>query len=267
MFIEPEQGVFNFTEGHIVTDLVQKTGQILRCHNLVWHSQLAPWVEQQTWGKENMTAMLKNHITREAREWKGKCYAWDVLNEALNDDGTYRETIFYRVLGPDYIKIAFETAAKADPHTKLYYNDYNIESPGAKSAAVVDKIVKPLLATGIKIDGVGLQGHLIVGSAPTIDQQIATLESYTALGLEAAYTEVDIRMVLPPDAAKLEQQKQDYKATVGACMQVKKCVGVTVWDFYDPVCLPPASKPSSPPLSLPSARLVERIAVADKNGG
>jgi endo-1,4-beta-xylanase len=234
-FVEPELGVFNFTEGQTVTDLARKNGQLLRCHNLVWHSQLAPWVEAATWDRENMTAMLKEHITREASEWKGQCYAWDVLNEALNEDGSWRETVFYNVLGPDYVVLAFETAAKADPHARLYYNDYNIEGPGPKSTAVVEKIVKPLLKAGIKNLGVGLQGHFVVGSTPSIDEQIATLESYTGLGAEAAYTEVDIRMDLPVNDTKLEQQKEDYKSTVGACMQVKKCVGITVWDFYDPV--------------------------------
>ena len=113
--------------------------------------------------------------------------------------------------------------------------DYNIESPGNKSAAVVEKILKPLLKAGIKNLGIGLQGHFIAGSAPTIDQLIATLKSYTQYGVETAYTEVDVRINLPTNATNLEQQKQDFKATVGACMQVKKCVGVTVWDFWDPV--------------------------------
>jgi endo-1,4-beta-xylanase len=100
---------------------------------------------------------------------------------------------------------------------------------------VVEKIIKPLLEAGIKNLGVGLQGHFTVGRTPSIDKQIATLKSYTDLGVEAAYTEIDIRMNLPDNATALEQQKQDYKSTIGACMQVEKCVGMTVWDFWDPV--------------------------------
>jgi endo-1,4-beta-xylanase len=122
IFVEPEIHVFNYTEGEIVSDLAKKSGDVLRCHNLVWHSQLAPWVENTTWSKENMTAMLREHILKEAGHWKGQCYAWDVLNEALNDNGTYRETVFYNTLGPDYIPFIFKVAAEADPHAKLYYN-------------------------------------------------------------------------------------------------------------------------------------------------
>jgi endo-1,4-beta-xylanase len=233
-FIEPVLGVFNYTEGEIVTNLAKKDGQILRCHNLVWHSQLAPWVEADTWDRANMTAMLRQHVLSEAGHWKGQCYAWDVVNEGLNEDGTYRESIFYTVLGEDYFKIAFEAAAEADPDAKLYYNDYNIESPGPKAEGV-KRIVKMLKDAGLKIDGVGLQSHFVVGSTPTIDQQISTMQGYADLGVEVSITELDIRLNLPVNASNLAQQKKDYKTSVGACMQVKECVGITIWDFYDPV--------------------------------
>lgn len=178
--------------------------------------------------------MLREHVFREASHWAGQCYAWDVVNEGLNEDGTYRQSVFYNVLGEDYFKIAFETAAMADPHAKLYYNDYNIESPGAKVEGA-KRIVKLIQDAGLRIDGVGLQSHFIVGSTPTIDQQIEVQNGFTDMGVEVAITELDIRLDLPVNETNLAQQKQDYKTTMGACMQVKKCVGVTVWDFYDPV--------------------------------
>jgi endo-1,4-beta-xylanase len=139
------------------------------------------------------------------------------------------------VLGPEYIKIAFRAAAAADPHAKLYYNDYNIESPNNKSASVRENIVKFLQDDGIRIDGVGLQSHFTTGRSPTIDQQISTMESYTDLGLEVAITELDVRNPQPENATVLAGQKQAYGDAVGACMQVDRCVGITVWDFYDPV--------------------------------
>ncbi len=220
-----------------MTNLAKKTGQILRCHNLVWHSQLAPFVTDDTWDKANFTAMLKEHVYKEASHWKGQCYAWDVVNEGLNEDGTYRNSTFYQILGDEYFKIAFETAALADPGAKLYYNDYNIEYPGPKADGA-RRIVKLIQDAGLRIDGVGLQSHFIVGSTPTIDQQISNMEGFTDLGVEVAITELDIRLNLPADDSNLAQQKADYLTTVGACMQVKRCVGITVWDFYDPVCLP-----------------------------
>jgi endo-1,4-beta-xylanase len=136
-------------------------------------------------------------------------------------------------IGPEYIPIAFETAALYDSTVKLYYNDYNIESAGAKSTAA-QNLVSSLKARGIKIDGVGLQAHFIVGSTPSLSSQISNLKSFTALGVEVAYTELDIRFTsLPPTAAGLTQQGTDYANTVSACVETTGCVGVTVWDFTD----------------------------------
>jgi len=233
-FIEPELGVFNFTEGEFVTNVAAKTGQMLRCHNTVWHNQLAPWVESTAWDRANFTAMLRQHVYNEVAHWKGRCYAWDVVNEGLEENGTYRADIFYNTLGDDYFKIAFEEAARADPSAKLYYNDYNIETPGPKQEGVL-RIIDLLQSAGLRIDGVGLQSHFVAGSTPSRAQQVAAMRSYAAKGLEVAQTELDIRIELPLNASNLAQQKQDYKTSVQACMQVKECVGVTVWDFYDPV--------------------------------
>jgi len=236
MYIEPEYGVFNFTGGQQIIDLAKENRQISRCHALVWH-QLPKWVETSTWGKENLTRALTEHVTAEVTQWKGKCYAWDVVNEGLADNGTYRPSLFYNVLGEDYIKIAFKAAAKADPKAKLYYNDYAIETIGNKSNGARN-IVKMLQKANIKIDGVGLQSHFTVGRAPTMDSQIANMRAFTALGVEVAQTELDVRILLPTNATNLALQSEVYKNSTGACVQVDGCIGITVWDFYDPVSSP-----------------------------
>jgi len=151
---------------------------------------------------------------------------------ALNEDGSYRESIFYKTIGPAYIPIAFATAAAADPDVKLYYNDYNIESSGSKATAA-QNIVKLVQSYGAKIDGVGLQAHFIVGSTPSQTAQASVLSAYAALGVEVAYTELDIRMTLPSTDALLAQQKTDYTNTVAACVAEKKCIGITIWDWTD----------------------------------
>jgi len=127
---------------------------------------------------------------------------------------------------------------------KLYYNDYNIEFAGVKATAA-QTIVQNLQAAGLKIDGVGLQGHFIVGETPSQADQEANLQSFMALGVEVAYTEVDVRFTsLPPDAAGLVQQGEDYASTVGACVAVgAKCVGITVWDFDDTYSWIPSTFP------------------------
>src|SRR5690349_12089894 len=233
MYIEPEQGVFDFAPGEVVGQRAEKNHQLLRCHTLVWHSQLPDWVNNGNWTKETLSDVLVNHVTNVAKHWKGRCYAWDVVNEALEEDGSFRKTVFLNVIGPEYIALAFKTAAKADPHAKLYYNDYNLEwrSPKTKAAQA---LVRSLQKQKIKIDGVGAQAHLIVGQTPSLKEQTDNLRDFTALGIEVAQTELDIRLDLPTNATNLAQQSIDYANTVGACVAVKGCVGTTIWDFYDP---------------------------------
>ncbi|RYO98088.1 hypothetical protein DL764_007189 [Monosporascus ibericus] len=233
LFTEPEQGVFNFTEGDIVASIAEENGQLLRCHALVWHSQLAPWVEETTWTPEALRGVIVEHVTRVMEHYKGQCYAWDVVNEALEEDGTYRESIFYQVLGDEYIKLAFKTAAEVEPDVKLYYNDYNLESPGPKADGVL-RIVRMLQDEGIKVDGVGMQAHFRAHDAPTLDEQLAVMKSYAALGVEVAVTELDVRIQLPVNETSLAWQAEAYKNTAIACMRVRECVGITLWDFYDP---------------------------------
>lgn len=143
--------------------------------------------------------------------YKGQCYAWDVVNEAFNEDGTYRESVFSTVLGGDeFIELAFKTASELDPKAKLYYNDYNLESPSAKTEAV-RKLVRQLQSKKIRIDGVGLQAHLTAESRPTLDEHIAAIEGFAELGVEVALTELDVRLAMPANATNLAQQKEAYK--------------------------------------------------------
>ena len=140
--------------------------------------------------------------------------------------------MWYETIGEAYIPIAFAAAAAVDPEVKLYYNDYNIEYSGSKSTAA-QNIVKLIQSYGVKIDGVGLQSHFIVGSTPSKSAQATNLAAFTALGVDVAITELDIRMTLPSTDALLSQQSTDYANTVGACMETDRCVGVTIWDWTD----------------------------------
>ena len=229
---EPTQNTYTYTQADQIANLAATNGQLLRCHNLVWYNQLPSWVSSGTWTNATLQAALQAHITSEVTRYKGKCYAWDVVNEALNDDGTLRSYVVSNIIGEAYIPLAFKWAAAADPTAKLYYNDYNIESPGAKSTAA-QNIVKLIQASGAKIDGVGLQAHFIVGETPSTSSQVTNMNAFTALGVDVAITELDVRQTLPETAAQDAQQAKDYVSTVNACLQVSRCVGVTVWDFAD----------------------------------
>ncbi|KAF8591199.1 glycoside hydrolase family 10 protein [Ramaria rubella] len=227
---EPSQNTFTFTEGDAVLNLAKANGQIVRGHNLVWYSQLPSWVTSGTWTNATLTAVIQNHIANVAGHYKGEVYCWDAVNEPFNDDGTLRTDVFYNTIGESYISIALQAARAADPNAKLYINDYNIEGPGAKSTAMIN-LVTSLKAAGVPIDGIGVQGHLIVGELPSGIQQ--NLEAFAALGVEVAITELDIRMTLPSTAALLAQQQQDYQTVISACQAVPACVGLTVWDYTD----------------------------------
>ena len=177
---------------------------------------------------------MTNHITKVASYWGDRCYAWDVLNEAFEENGTYRATLWYNTIGPAYIPIAFAAAqAAVSTNVKLYYNDYNLESPNDKTARV-QRLIGELRALGIRIDGVGLQSHFIVGSSPTLAEQEQNIANFAALGVEVANTELDIRIpVMPPTEAQQLQQKADYLAVSTACKNADACVGMTLWDWDD----------------------------------
>lgn len=235
-YTEPSEGTFAYDEGDVVVAFAQNNSQVVRCHNLVWYSQLPSWVSSGTWTNATLTEAMTTHITNEVTHYKGQCYAWDVVNEALSDngDGSYRDSVFYQTIGEYYIPIAFAAAAAADPDAKLYYNDYSIETAGGAKTTAALGVVDLVQGAGVQIDGVGLQGHFIVGQVGTAASLASVLEDFTAKGVEVAYTELDVRHAsVPADDAAVEQQATDYANIVSACLQVEGCVGITVWDFAD----------------------------------
>ncbi|KAJ6464876.1 beta-1,4-endoxylanase [Mycena sanguinolenta] len=229
---EPEQGVFTFAAGDVIANLAKNNSQLLRGHNCVWYNQLASWVTAGNFNASALTSILQTHCSTVVGHYAGQIDAWDVVNVPFEDDGTVREFVFSEALGLDYVTTALVAAREADPKAKLYINDYNIDAAGAKSTAMIN-LVKSLQAAGTPIDGVGIQGHLIVGEVPSQAALIANYEAFTALGIEIAITELDIRMTLPETPALLAQQRTDYQTVISACKAVAKCIGVTIWDYTD----------------------------------
>jgi endo-1,4-beta-xylanase len=201
----------------------------------VWHNQLPAWLNAAAPGmtSDELRETLRQHILTEAGHFRGQLYAWDVVNEAVNDDaaGSLRDTIWLQKLGPGYIADALRWAHQADPHAKLYLNDYNIEWIGPKSDAYYN-LARQLLADGVPLDGIGIQAHLGIqfGFPDTLAENI---KRFTDLGLEVAITELDVRMILPADETKLATQADYYRRVVSACLTQRRCVGVTVWGFTD----------------------------------
>ncbi|ANB13639.1 hypothetical protein AWJ20_1938 [Sugiyamaella lignohabitans] len=233
-YTEPSQGSYDYSQGDSFASYAAENGKILCCDNLVWYQQYPSWIDSQSWTAESLSEVMTNHITSEVSHYKGKCYSWNVVNEAFNDDGTWRENVFYNTIGEDYIAQSFAAAAAADPNAILYYNDYNIESPGAKATAV-ENLISSLKSQGIKIDAVGLESHFIVGETPSLSQQQQQMQAYANLGVDVFVTELDVRFSsLPPTEQGLQQQSEDYQASVGACAALgSKCPAISVWDFDD----------------------------------
>lgn len=225
---EPNRGQFNWGNADAVANWATSRGKLIRGHTLVWHSQLPGWVNNIN-DRNTLTQVITNHINQVAGRYKGKVYAWDVVNEVLEDNGNFRNSVFYRVLGEEFVDLAFRTARAADPAAKLYINDYNLDYAGPKINATL-ALVERMRGRGTPIDGIGTQAHLIVGNLAPFDEQLRRLG---ATGLDVAITELDIRILKPVDSSKLAQQARDYELVTKSCLNLPQCVGITLWGVSD----------------------------------
>ena len=216
---EPSQGNFSFGSGDTLVTHAQSHGQRVRGHALLWHSQQPSWAKNLS-GSALRSAAI-NHVTQVATHFKGKIYAWDVVNEAFADDGSGgRRSSNLQSTGNDWIEAAFKAAHAADPGAKLCYNDYSIDGVNAKSTGVYN-MVKDFKSRGVPIDCVGFQSHLAGG--PPSDYQ-KNLQRFADLGVDVQITELDIAG---------SSQATGYANVVKACLAVSRCAGSTVWGIRD----------------------------------
>ena len=196
---EPQENEYTFKLGDEFIAFCQRHHLVAIGHNLCWHAQLPSWVSQPAAGQDQLTkevllARLKNHIMTVAGHFKGQVLGWDVVNEAIADrTGEYRNDVFYRVIGKEYLALAFKWAHEADPNAQLYYNEYNLAVDPAKRARAVE-LVKYLRAQGAHIDGIGLQGHYNL-TAPTPAEIDETIQTFADLGLKVMITELDVEAI------------------------------------------------------------------------
>jgi len=247
--VEPEQGVFDWSQADQLVQFARANGQLVRGHTLTWHNQLPDWlttgVANGSISAAQLRILLHDHIITEVSRYRGRIWQWDVCNEFFTDTNpsTINPNDFWvSNLGSGVIADAFRWAHEADPNALLFYNDYNIggeDGTNAKSDAVY-AFVKQLLSEGVPIDGVGNQGHLDTqyGWNPQLLQE--DLERFASLGLKVAITEADVRTFVnnatdqvPTANLALFAQPYEYSELLKAALAVPQCISFTVWGFTD----------------------------------
>jgi endo-1,4-beta-xylanase len=214
MFLQPREGEFFFDDADRFVTWGETNDMWITGHCLVWHSQSPQWLctddEGDNVSPETLVERLKNHITAVMTRYKGRIKGWDVVNEAILDDGSWRESKFYEILGEEFIPLAFQFAHEADPDAELYYNDYSMALEGKRNTVV--QLVKTLKERGLRIDAVGMQGHIGM-DYPAIEEFEKSLLAFAGAGVKVMITELDLT-VLPspqPDMGAAIEAGFDYK--------------------------------------------------------
>ncbi len=211
--VHPEPTRYDFKAPDRLVEFGEKHGMFIVGHTLVWHNQTPAWVFQdekkQPLDRDALLKRMRDHIFTVVGRYKGRIKGWDVVNEALNQDGSMRQSPWFKIIGEDYLVKAFEFAHEADPAAELYYNDYDLELPAKRAAAV--ELMKKLKAAGVAISGVGLQNHNLM-DWPSIADEDATITAFGNLGLKVHITELDVD-VLPRTTKPGADYAVDVKVT------------------------------------------------------
>lgn len=214
--IHPEQNRFNFGPADSFVAFGEQNKMFMVGHTLVWHSQVPDWLFIQDGGdqvnSDTLLQRMRDHISTIVTRYKGKVHGWDVVNEALNDDGTLRQTKWLEILGEDYLKQAFTISKEADPAAELYYNDYNLWKPAKREGAV--RLVKNLQKEGIKVDGIGMQGHYGI-DYPSLEQIEESILAFSELGVKIMITELDIDLLPNPSKRQGADIAETFEAQEG----------------------------------------------------
>src|SRR5262249_36269273 len=231
--LHPAQNTFNFTDADALVAFAEANNMAVRGHNLVWHSQIPGWLTGGNFTRDQVIAIMRDHIMTVVGRYRGRIAAWDVVNEGVHDNNGQLRTysFWHQKIGPEYIAMAFQFAHEADPDAKLYYNDYSAEGSGAKSDAVFN-LVSGLVNQGAPINGVGWQMHQV--NPFRIQQAHRTnAQRLGTLGLEVSITEMDVRISLPTTAQEMDEQALAYRDVVEFCLSQPNVKTLVTWGFTD----------------------------------
>jgi len=234
-FIHPEEGTYYWNDADYLADFAQQNNKRMHGHVLVWHNELPGWIYNYT---GDWDTMLRDHITAVVGHYKNYIGAWDVVNEAMNDDGTLRNTIWFDHLGSNYIIKAFNAAHSANPAAKLFYNDYNMELNPVKRDAVIRMCIE-MRAEGVQVDGIGMQLH-INSSYPSLSDIEAAARKISDAGFLVHFSELDVTMNVNNDKTffsikDLQDEASRYYSIFNLYKQLNKDrqYGVTIWGVSD----------------------------------
>ena len=198
--IHPKEGVYDFTLADQFVDKAKAAGMKVLGHCLIWHSQCAPWFHYDAEGKlvspEVLRKRMREHIYTIVNHFKGRIDAWDVVNEAFEDDGTPRQSLFWQILGTDYIPLAFQYAHEADPSAELYYQDFSMNK--AAKVEGVCNYFRPLIRQGLPVTAIGMQGHMVLEGNNLIEEYDHSIQTIAALGVPTFFSEVDLTVLPNP---------------------------------------------------------------------
>lgn len=230
--LRPSRVRYDFRDADAVVAFAEKHAMQVRGHVLVWHQQLPAWLTGRDWTRDELVEILREHVTTVVGRYRGRIVAWDVVNEAVADNGSLRDTIWSRGIGPEYVEMAFRWAHEADPDALLFYNDYGGEGLGRKSDAIYG-LVGDLVARGVPVHGVGLQMHVSLGWSPRPQDVAANVARLAELGLEIHVTEMDVRIKAPVTEEELAQQARVYRDLLQVCLSAQSCKAFLLWGFTD----------------------------------
>jgi endo-1,4-beta-xylanase len=209
--LHPRPDQYDFSGADRYVEFGRKNGMFIVGHTLVWHSQTPQWVFQDDQGRpvdrDTLLARMSNHIATIVGRYQGKIGGWDVVNEALNDEGTLRDSPWLKIIGEDYITKAFQFAHAADPQAQLYYNDYSLENAPKRKGAVA--LIKKLQAQGVPVAAVGLQGHYTM-DWPSPAQMEETIAAFSTLGVKVAITELDMNLLPSPTQSQAAEVSMNF---------------------------------------------------------
>ncbi|MCR5711552.1 MAG: endo-1,4-beta-xylanase [Prevotella sp.] len=210
--MQPQEGKFKWRKAERFVKFGEDRGMTVIGHVLVWHSQTPDWFFKDTEGKpatkEQLIERMRTHILTVVGHFKGRIKGWDVVNEAIEDNGTYRQSPWYQIIGPEYIELAFRFAHEADPDAELYYNDYSMSNPAKREK--VCQIVNDLKAKGLRIDGVGMQSHNGL-SWPNLSEYEASIDAFADCGVKVMITELDLNVLPNPDSFGGAEVSQNFE--------------------------------------------------------